>query len=173
MLSNTKMEELKSMGKLEIRLAHDKDVPIIHKLMLEAFEEYRFLDVPSSALNESLETLQNALKSGSEQALLCLVNGVPLGSTRITMKEDSVYFSRVSVTPKARGKGIAKAMLMWLEKYANENCKVKMECRVRASLPKNIRLYEFMGYIVSKEEVVTNPNGFLVKTVVMEKSLDN
>ena len=46
-----------------------------------------------------------------------------------------------------------------------------MECRVRASLPKNIILYENIGYFVSKEEVVTNPNGFFVKTVVMEKKL--
>jgi hypothetical protein len=29
-----------------------------------------------------------------------------------------------------------------------------MECRVRASLPKNISLYKAMGYSVSKEEVV-------------------
>jgi hypothetical protein len=48
-----------------------------------------------------------------------------------------------------------------------------MECRVRVSLPKNIWLYESIGYFVSKEEVVTNPNGFLVKTVVMEKTLMN
>ena len=48
----------------------------------------------------------------------------------------------------------------------------KMECRVRASLPKNIRLYESMGYSISKEEVVTNHNGLLVKTVVMEKSCE-
>jgi hypothetical protein len=61
---------------------------------------------------------------------------------------------------------------LWLEKYANENGKLKMECRVRASLPKNISLYKAMGYSVSKEEVVTNPNGFPVKTVVMEKNLE-
>lgn len=49
---------------------------------------------------------------------------------------------------------------------------MKMECRARASLHKNINLYEAMGYFVSKEEVVTNPNGYPVKTVVMEKNLD-
>lgn len=156
---------------IEISLANEEDIPTVHKLMLEAFEEYRFLDVPSSALNESLETLQTVLKNGLEHALLCSVDGVPLGASRFTIKEASLYFSRVSVTPNARGKGIAKAMLLWLEKYAYDNSKLKMECRVRASLPKNISLYESMGYSVSKEEVVTNLNGFLVKTVVMEKNL--
>ncbi len=157
---------------LDIRLANEKETPIVHKLMLEAFEEYRFLEVPSSALNESLDTLLNALKNGSEKALLCFVDGEPLGSLRFTIKDDSLYFSRLSVTPHARGKGIAKAILLWLEKYANENGKMKMECRVRASLSKNISLYEAMDYIVSEEEVVTNPNGYPVKTVVMEKSLE-
>lgn len=152
-------------------LATLEEIPIVHRIMLEAFEEYRFLDVPSSALNEPIEMLQTSLNSGIEQALLCGVDGVPLGSTRFTKTEDSLYFSRVSVTPIARGKGIAKAMLLWLETYAKENRMMRLECRVRASLPKNIRLYESLGYRVTKEEAVTNPNGFLVKTVVMEKLL--
>lgn len=156
---------------LQIWIANEEDIPNVHKLMLEAFEEYRYLDVPSSALNEPLETLQTAFKSGLEQAILCSVDGIPLGSLRFTIKEDSLYFSRVSVAPKARGKGIAKEMLLWLEKYAYDNSKMKIECRVRASLPNNISIYETMGYIVAKEEVVTNPNGFSVKTVLMEKLL--
>ncbi|PFP28581.1 GNAT family N-acetyltransferase [Bacillus sp. AFS073361] len=158
---------------MKIKIAIDTDIPVVYKLMLEAFEEYRTLDVPSSALNESLETLQESFKNNSEKALLCSINGVPVGSCRFTMKEDALYFSRVSVTPTARGKGIAKAMLVWLEKYAYDNLIGKMECRVRVSLPKNISLYNSLGYIISKEEVVTNPNGILVNTVVMEKTLMN
>jgi ribosomal protein S18 acetylase RimI-like enzyme len=156
---------------IEIRLADEKDIQIVHRLMVEAFEEYRSLDVPSSALNEPIDKLINSIKNGSEQALLGLIDGIPLGSIRFTIKEQGLYFSRLSVTPNARGKGLAKSMLLWLESYAIEKGKRKMECRVRASIPKNIRLYEALGYIISKEEVVTNPNGFFVKTVVMEKTL--
>ena len=35
--------------------------------MLEAFEEYRFLDVPSSTLNESLGTLLNDFKNSFDR----------------------------------------------------------------------------------------------------------
>ncbi len=156
---------------MEIKIAREMDVPVVFQIMLEAFEEYRSLEVPSSAINESLEALQIAVKSNSEKALLCLKDGRSLGSCRFTMKEDILYFSRVSVIPSARGKGIAKAMLLWLEQYAYDNSKRKMACRVRMSLPKNISLYRSLGYFISKEEVVTNPNGFLVKTVLMEKTL--
>ncbi|QIZ08378.1 GNAT family N-acetyltransferase [Priestia megaterium] len=157
---------------IEIRVANLDEIPIVHKLMLDAFEEYRLLDVPSSALNGSEEDLLNAINSGSEQALICLDGEIPVGSARFKLNEDSIYFSRLSVTPHSRGKGIAKEMLLWLEKYAHNNSHIKrMECRVRASLAKNISLYKAMGFIVYKEEEVTNPNGFLVKTVVMEKIL--
>ncbi|MGG7621227.1 hypothetical protein [Bacillus coreaensis] len=77
---------------LQIWIANEGDIPNVHKLMLEAFEEYRFLDVPSSALNEPLETLQTAFKSGLEQALLCSVDGIPLGSLRFTIKEVPYIF---------------------------------------------------------------------------------
>ncbi|MCM3034295.1 N-acetyltransferase [Niallia sp. MER 6] len=156
---------------LEIRLANAEESQIVHKIMLEAFEEYRFLEVPSSALNEPLDNLLNAMKQESEKALLCFVDGKPLASSRITLKDNSIYFSRLSVTSNARGKGMAKAMLLWMENYAKERQRKKLECRVRATLPKNISLYERLGYIVSKEETVTNPNGYEVKTVLMEKSL--
>ncbi|UOE53453.1 GNAT family N-acetyltransferase [Cytobacillus oceanisediminis] len=157
---------------IEIRLANVEEVHIVHKLMLEAFEEYRYLEVPSSATDESLDTLVNELKNGTEKALLCFVNGEPKGSLRFTIKKDSIYFSRLSVAPDSRGQGIARAVLLWLEKYSNENGLKKMKCRVRASLSKNISLYENMGYIVTKEEIVTNPNGYPVNTVVMEKNMN-
>ncbi|WHY66655.1 GNAT family N-acetyltransferase [Neobacillus sp. SuZ13] len=130
---------------MEIKIAKEMDVPVVYRIMLEAFEEYRSLEVPSSAINESLEALQIMVKSNSEKALLCSINGRPLGSCRFTMKEGILYFSRVSVIPSARGKGIAKAMLSWLEQYAYDNSKRKMACRVRVSLPKNISLYPVSG----------------------------
>ncbi len=154
-----------------IRLAHAEDAHLIHQIMMEAFEEYRHLDVPSSALNETVRSIEESLKNGSEKALLCFQDDVPVGSVRFTTDQHSLYFFRLSVCPKARGKGIAKLMLSWLENYAKEHGKTELRCRVRMSLPQNIRLYQSVGYAVCKEEVVTNPNGFFVKTVVMKKEL--
>ncbi|MCK6208191.1 GNAT family N-acetyltransferase [Bacillus infantis] len=156
---------------IEIRLATVEEAHIVHKLMIEAFEEYRHLEVPSSATDESLDVLVNELKNGIKKALLCIVNGEPKGSLRFTIKRESIYFSRLSVAPDSRGQGIARALLLWLENYSNENGLKKMECRVRASLSKNISLYENMGYIVTKEEIITNPNGYPVNTVEMEKNM--
>jgi ribosomal protein S18 acetylase RimI-like enzyme len=158
-------------GTFMIRLANVEDAHLVHQIMMLAFEEYRNLDVPSSALNETVSSIEESLKNGSEKALLYFRDEVPLGSARFKMDDKSLYFFRLSVCPEARGKGIAKSMLAWLENFANENGKTKIWCRVRMSIPQNIQLYKSVGYIVSREEVVINPNGFPVKTVVMEKEI--
>ncbi|GLH64482.1 GNAT family N-acetyltransferase [Parageobacillus sp. G301] len=154
-----------------IRLANAEDAHLIHQIMVLAFEEYRNMDVPSSALNETVSSIEESLKNGSEKALLCFGDGVPLGSVRFKTDKNSLYFFRLSVCPEARGRGIAKSMLSWLENYAKEHGKTEIWCRVRMSIPQNIQLYKSVGYIVCKEEVVTNPNGFPVKTVVMKKGI--
>ena len=156
---------------VEVREATEYEVGAAHHIMLEAFEEYRYLNVPSSAINESLTYVLNQYRMGKEKVLLCLVHGTPLGSLRFSINENGLYFLRVSVPPYARGRGLAKTMLAWLENYAISTNLSKLECRVRMSLPQNIHLYQSLGYRAVKEETVTNPNGFDVKTVVMEKRL--
>ncbi|MCB5236096.1 GNAT family N-acetyltransferase [Niallia circulans] len=140
--------------------------------MLEAFEDYRYIEVPSSALTEPVDKLINALKSRTEQAIIYWLDDIPLGSARLQLKDDSLYFSRLSVIPSARGKGIAKAMLAWMEEYALLNRKQKVECKVRANIPKNIELYEKLGFVITKEETAANPNGMAVKAVYMEKLVE-
>lgn len=155
----------------QISLVTADEAPIVHQLMLEAFEDYRFIEVPSSALTEPVDKLVQALKDGRVQAIIYWLDDVPLGSARLQLKEESLYFSRLSVTPSARGKGIAKAMLAWMEEYALLNGKQKVECKVRANVPKNIQLYKNIGFVITKEEEADNPNGRLVKTVDMEKKI--
>jgi hypothetical protein len=73
---------------LMIRLANPEDAYLVHQVMMAAFEEYRHIDVPSSALNETVSSIQESIKSGSEKALLCLNDGIPLGSARFKTNEN-------------------------------------------------------------------------------------
>jgi ribosomal protein S18 acetylase RimI-like enzyme len=155
--------------RIEVKLGNEEEIAIAHQLMIEAFKEYQLLEVPSSAINEPVDTLRTSFMNGTEKFILCYLDGRPLGSSRFVLKDQSLYFSRVSVQPSARGKGLAKSMLVWLEDYAKKEGRNKVECRVRSSLKHNVRLYDSIGYEVTNEETVTNPNGFQVKTLVMEK----
>ncbi|WP_157827580.1 GNAT family N-acetyltransferase [Niallia nealsonii] len=137
--------------------------------MGEAFKEYGKLEVPSSAITEPIEVLTENFKNGSEKFAVCLIEEVPIASVRFTEKSKTLYFSRLSVLPAYREQGIARYMLQWLENYAKQLGKNKMECKVRMSLAGNIRLYQAIGFHLVEEGKVINPNGHTVKTGVMEK----
>ncbi|WP_237741424.1 GNAT family N-acetyltransferase [Bacillus bingmayongensis] len=85
--------------------------------------------------------------------------------------ENSIYFFRLSVHPDHRSKGIAKELLHWLEDYAKKYKKKYVTCKVRANIPKNIRLYESVGYQVYEEDIVHKKDDTSVKTVFMKKLL--
>jgi ribosomal protein S18 acetylase RimI-like enzyme len=154
-----------------IKLGNEEELVIAHNLMKEAFEEYRYLEVPSSAINEPVESLRDSFLNGSEKFIVCYIDGNPLGSLRFKKLGQSLYFSRVSVPPYARGRGIAKSMLSWLEDYAIKEEIYKLQCKVRSSLTHNVSLYQSIGYTITKKETVINSNDFPVNIVVMEKLL--
>lgn len=154
-----------------IRLAGLEDAHLVHAVMMAAFEEYRHIDIPSSALSETVHSIQESLSHNKEQACLYIQNEPPIGSARFKLNEDSLYFSRLSICPQERGKGIAKSMLSWIETYARQHGKRTIRCQVRMSVPQNIKLYESVGYEICGEEIVVKPNGSEVKTVFMKKHI--
>jgi len=44
-----------------IRLATVEDAPLIHKIIMSAFEEYKYADVPSGALDETVDFIEKSL----------------------------------------------------------------------------------------------------------------
>lgn len=153
-------------------VTEETDIVSVHQIMLEAFAEYDSYDIPSSAMNESISSIKQSIQDGSERAILCFVDGKALGSVRFKIHEDSFYFSRLSVSPEARGKGIAKAMIKWLEEYAKETGKDKIFCRVRKDTPQNVKFYRSADFEIAKEETIINKDGNLVEIIQMDKRVN-
>ncbi|MEW9669871.1 GNAT family N-acetyltransferase [Ammoniphilus sp. 3BR4] len=156
---------------LYIRLAEVGDASLIHEVMIKAFLEYKNEIPPSSALYETIESITDALQKEDEQAAICYKDSKPVGLVRFKFKENGVYFYRLSVLPEKQGKGIAKAILNWLEGYAIKNSKPSIFCKVRLTIPRNIKLYNSLGYYIYAEEVVNKPNGIKIRVVSMKKQL--
>ena len=71
-----------------IKLAEeDEDIKSVYQVMLDAFAEYSNHGIPSSAMNESVTSIQQAIHKGSEQAVLACINGKPIGSARIILEQ--------------------------------------------------------------------------------------
>lgn len=156
---------------MDIKLGTIEMIDAAHQIMREAFKEYEQLEVPSSAITEPVELLTENFKNKTENFAICVEKEKPIASVRFMEKEEALYFSRLSVLPTYRGKGIAKYMLIWIEDYAKQCGKKKLECKVRMALEENIRLYQSLGFQLVEEGEVINPNGYKVKTGVMEKKI--
>lgn len=63
-----------------IRLAHDREAELVHRLTLTGFEETRAFPNPSSALAETVDDVRRAMVDG--WALLAFAGGRPAGTAR-------------------------------------------------------------------------------------------
>jgi len=134
--------------------------------------EYEHATPPSSALNETLESIEQAMKNG-EQAFIGYINEQPVAMVRFTLSTKGIYFFRLSVIPEKQGRGLAKALIEELEQFACTKGKMISECKVQMSVPRNIELYRSLGYVVTKEDKEENRNGFAISVATMEKQLTN
>lgn len=155
---------------MDIRFAEHSDAPIIHDLMIRAFSEYKNEIPPSSALEETVQSISTALNEG-EQSIIGFIDNVPVAMVRFQIKDEGLYFYRLSVVPERQGQGIAKELLKLLEEYAIQQKLPTIFCKVRMNVPRNIYLYQSLGYKITGEEVVNRPNNIQFKVVTMKKEL--
>lgn len=155
---------------IHIKPAIPSDAPAIHYIMIKAFEKDKNEAPPSSALEETVESISSALYEG-ERALIGYIDDQPVGMVRFQIQKTSLYFYRLSVLPEYQGKGFAKALLKTIEASAKQNDLSRIFCKVRAAIPKNVSLYHSIGYQIYNEDFVQKPNGVKIKVISMAKYL--
>ena len=139
------------MSNIQIRFASSEQLPDVHRVMREAFEEYRDKLFPGSgALREEVDDIRKKI-SDNGGAVLVWQEDVPIGSAQYVFKENYMYIGRVSVIRQARGQGLGKAIMGYLEQLAKEQGVYETRIEVRKSLPENIALYRRLGYSVLEE----------------------
>ena len=125
------------------------DAPTLLRLMLAAFQEYDgVLDPPSAAHAETLETVLKRLSSG--WAVLAIVGGTPAGFAFYQRRDSHLYFSRLSVLPRFRKRGLGRALIEYVENRASETGCVGVQLGVRLQLPHLLASYERAGYRITK-----------------------
>lgn len=154
---------------VEIRPATLHDATAIYSLMMEAFEEYRAAVPPSSALDETIDSVREALQGGQGAAIL-MEDGRPTAMVRYEIEGEAIHFFRLSVVPSRRRRGYAKQLVKWIEHLAVSKGLNYARCKVRQTVQNNVMMYENMGYEIVDQELVVRPGG-TVKTLHLEKKL--
>jgi poly-gamma-glutamate capsule biosynthesis protein CapA/YwtB (metallophosphatase superfamily)/GNAT superfamily N-acetyltransferase len=123
------------------------DAEVVHRIMREAYREYdATMDPPMRGAAESVAQVEDAMRKGG--AVLAWDEATPVGSARYRLARDFVRIKRVSVLPSSRGRGIATAILGYIELLALSQGRTQARLTVRTSLSDNLRLYERMDYQV-------------------------
>ncbi|RKP53866.1 GNAT family N-acetyltransferase [Cohnella endophytica] len=162
--------KLRKDPEIHIREATPEDADTVYSLMMIAFEEYRTAIPPSSALQETEEAIEEALRSQSESAAILFEDDTATAMVRFKIEGDVIYFFRLSVVPNRRRRGHARKLVQWIERHAISKGLNVSRCKVRQSVQNNLVLYQNMGYEIVDQELVLRPEG-TVKTLKLEKQL--
>ncbi|QMV43390.1 GNAT family N-acetyltransferase [Cohnella cholangitidis] len=161
---------LRKDPEVTIREATPEDADTVYTLMMLAFEEYRTAIPPSSALEETEESILKALQEQSESAAILYEDDTASAMVRYKIIDDAIYFFRLSVVPNRRRRGYARQLVKWIEKQGISQGLNISRCRVRQSVQNNLVLYQNMGYEIVDQELIVRTEG-TVKALTLEKKL--
>lgn len=134
----------------EIRKAGEAELPVVHRIMREAFGEYRGkLHPPPTALREEVEDIRRKL-AGRGGAVLVWLGDEPVGSAQYFFRGRYLYIGRLSILRRARKQGIGSAVMAALERLARRRGYAETRIEVRASLPENVAFYRRLGYAIAR-----------------------
>ncbi|MEB6333650.1 GNAT family N-acetyltransferase [Staphylococcus pseudoxylosus] len=154
---------------MDFKEATISDAPIIHKLMIKAFSEYKNDEIPSSALEETERSISVALLEEGEKALIAYESDEPVAMARFKIDNYKMNFYRLSVDPLYQGKGIGKHLLKALEIYAKNKGVSEIICKVRVNLKRNVSLYKDKGYFIFDNYTIDKANNKSLHIVSMKK----
>lgn len=147
-----------SVPELDLRQAVPEDSAGMVDVIHAAFGARPPLDPPSTAIDETPETIRAALRQGG--AVYATVAQKPAGVILVGTANGRAAFQRVSVHPAFQRHGVATAMVRAAEELAAQLGHTEVELFARAEFPELIEFWRHREYRIDREV----PHGaYLVK----------
>jgi predicted N-acetyltransferase YhbS len=122
---------------------------------------------PSSALRETADAIAAKIAAGGGFGVF--EAGSLMAVALWSVSGDALHVARVSVAPKARGRGIVRSLMAACETEASRRSARRMTLKTRLELPENERLFERFGF--ARLKVEAHPGFEAPTTAIMEKVL--
>jgi ribosomal protein S18 acetylase RimI-like enzyme len=128
-----------------LREVTDQDIPTLLVVLRTAFEEYRGrLDPPSGAHTETVENVRQKLTT--DRAVVAVVDQEIAGCVFYQSENGLMYLERLAVLPLYRRRGLARALIDYVEARARVLGLSHVRLGVRVVLKDNWAYYERLGY---------------------------
>lgn len=142
---------------LELSAASERDAAALVSVIHAAFGARPPLDPPSTAIDETPETVAASLARGG--GILARVDGRPAGALLIApVGPGLATFQRVSVHPEFQRHGVASAMVAAAQDYAAELGFERVELFAREEFADLIAFWQHRGFEVVRQE----PHGVIL-----------
>jgi tRNA threonylcarbamoyladenosine biosynthesis protein TsaE len=160
-----------SVSDLVVSIASPQDVVAMVEVIHSAFGARPPIDPPSTAIDETAETVAAALRGGS--GIFAQVGGRPAGVILVQPSANAVArFTRVSVHPDLQHHGIASAMVTAAEELAAIHGYERVEVFARAEFPVFIDFWQHRGFVVDRGVphgvILTKPLPLAIKVLTSE-----
>jgi len=152
-----------------LRAASAVDADELSRLIVGAFSSYEVrIDPPSSALRETPATIR--AKFPDHGAAIAESEGRAIGCVLFTLDaQAALYIGRLAVDPAWRRRGVARALVAYVEAEARRRGLERMRLQVRIPLVGNQALFKSCGFIEVGREA--HPGYTESTTIRMEKFL--
>lgn len=158
-----------SLPELMLVEATDADATVLVNIIRAAFAEYEgLLNPPPGALKESVEEIRESMRTA--RYVLALVEKDAVGCVMYEERGGYLYLGRLAVLPPWRGRGIAGALMEFVEDRARETGMPRVRLGVRVALASLRAAYDRHGY---QFHAYHSHEGYDEPTyVILEKELD-
>ena len=133
-----------ALEQLEVEEVGAEEAELITGIIHEAFANRPPLDPPSTAMEETAQTVGSAL--AAHGGLLARLDGQPVGALLFEPVGDSMLLRRVSVSPDAQKHGVARVLRAEAEEEAWRRGFRRVHVRARSELPATVRFWTRGGY---------------------------
>jgi len=119
---------------------------------------------------QSAMAIENQLKEGILYYLL-LHNEVPVGYFSFHLKEAHLFLSKLYVLSTARGHGVGKKAMSFMESQATQLGLATIQLTVNKYNSIAIKAYEKMGFINTAAVIQDIGNGYVMDDYILEKPI--
>lgn len=133
-------------GFVKVRRATEEDADLVADLMRMSFAEFERLYTPAaySATTPSAERIRERFAEGP--TWVALADRRIVGTVAAAARENGLYVRSMAVLPRARGGGVARALMADVEHLAMGSHATRIYLSTTPFLYSAIRLYESIGF---------------------------
>ncbi len=137
-------DALTDAGAVQVSEVGPEAAETLTALIHDGFGSRPALDPPATAMDETTETVAEALRVGG--GLVATLSGRPVGGLLLDTTDGWLGLRRVTVSPAAQGRGVASALGAAAEEVARRRGIPRMRLAARVELPATVALWTRLGY---------------------------